>query len=169
MRMTVALFLISLMSCQAVGQDARVAAALRDAQELIEHMQDFDTEEVAALLYVAPMIRMGADPEQLRQRAATLDANLRSTGAKYKKFTLQSPTELFSRPEGLFVLIPYSSVMIGNGQKIQQDAFFIAFSDDEGLSWKFLDGIATARVPIDVILPEYEGPNLPEVRRFPVQ
>jgi hypothetical protein len=58
--------------------------------------------------------------------------------------------------------------MKANGKTVQQDAFFVAVSKDSGVTWKFLDGIATAKVPIGYYLPNYAGPELPPVRRFPV-
>jgi hypothetical protein len=168
MRRFLMLLLISVTVSHAASQDLRIDAALRDARTLIGHMQDFDTDGVAALLYTAPLERLGADPAQLKQQTAQLNADLRSLGTRYERFVLGKPTKPFLRPEGLFSLIPYSCVIAANGQKVQQDAFFVAFSADAGKTWKFLDGIATRRAPIDVILPNYEGPELPPVRRFPV-
>jgi hypothetical protein len=168
MRQIFVVLLLMVLPIAAFGQDDRIDAALRDAQKLIEYMQAFDTDGVGSLLYTEPMERMGADIARLRQQAAKQDANLRSIGAKYLLFTLGKPAVPFSRSEGLFTLVPYSCVMNANGQTVQQDAFFIGVSKDSGATWKFLDAIATAKVPIETILPDYKGPKLPLVRRFVV-
>ena len=168
MRPFLALLILMATAVSSIAQDARTDAALRDAQTLIGGMQRFDTDSVASMLYTAPFERMGVPIIQMKQQAAQLDANLKSIGAKYLSFTLGTPTEPFSRPEGLFTLIPYTSVMTANGRTIQQDAFFIAFSDDSGATWKFLDGIGTARGSIETILPNYEGPDLPPIQRIAI-
>jgi len=160
MRNLIVMLLLVAPATSAFGQDDRTDAALRDAKTLVGHMQRFDTDGVASLLYTAPMEKMGADIMQMRRQAAKQDANLKSIGAKYLRFTLGKPTNPFSRPEGLFTLIPYSCVISGNGKAFQQDAFFLAFSNDSGANWTFLDGIATAKVPIESILPR-QRPTTP--------
>jgi hypothetical protein len=168
MRAFLGLLILALGASAALSKDVRLTAATRDAESLVERMKNFDTDGVAAFLYTAPIERMGVNLESLRESLARLNANLRSTGAKYLTFTLEEPTEPFGRPEGLFTIIPYSCVMTANGKTMQQDAFFIGFSGDSGASWKFIDGIGTAKVPIDTYLPNYAGPELPVVRRYPV-
>ena len=168
MRQFLALLILVGAVASSIAQDARIDSALRDAQTLIGAMQRFDTDGVASMLYTAPFERMGVPINYMKEQAAQLDANLRSIGAKYLSFTLGTPTEPFTRPEGLFTLIPYTSVMTANGRTFQQDAFFIAFSDDSGATWKFIDGIGTARRSIETILPNYEGPDLPPIQRIAI-
>jgi hypothetical protein len=168
MREFIVVLLLTALPPSVFSQDVRLDAALRDAHTLIERMQQFDTNGVGSLLYTEPMERMGVDIARVKEQAAKLDGSLRSIGATYLLFTLGTPTAPFSRPEGLFTLIPYTCVMRANGKTVQQDAFFVAVSKDSGHTWKFLDGIATAKVPIGSILPNYAGPELPLVRRSPV-
>ena len=139
------------------------------AEMLVTHMQDFDTKKVAPLLYTEPMIRLGADPAELQEKVSQLDSQLRAAGAQYLVFELHEPTRSFSGIDGDYVLIPYTSVLALGEQKIEQRAFFIGVTNDGGESWRFMDGIATARVPIDVVIPDYAGPALPAVSRRPLE
>jgi hypothetical protein len=163
-----------ILACAAVAQpvlseESTSAAAVRDAQVLVEHMRNFETEGLVSLTYMPPAVSQGLTVPRMRQAVEQLNTNLRSMGAEYLHFELGNPTETFDRPEGLFILIPYSCTLQANGQTVQQNAFFIGHSGDSGATWKFMDGIATARVPISTILPGYNGPELPLVERFPVR
>lgn len=168
MRKLIFLLVVIFLSFTSMASDI-AALAVPQAEKLVQYMRSFDTEGVASLLYTEPMIRLGADPEQMKHMAAQLDQKLKNSGANYSSFELGQPTNVFGGPDGAYTIIPYTCVLDLGGRKIAQEAFFLAVSADNGKTWKFLDGIATARVPIDVILPGYAGPPLPNVARRPIE
>lgn len=139
------------------------------AKRLVAYMQEFDTDGVAPLLYTEPMIRMGANPEQLKEMAAQSDSRLRSSGARYLRFDLDEPTDSFPGADGEYTLIPYICVLELGERKMEQQAFFIGVTNDGGRTWKFIDGIGTSRIPIETLVPGYAGPPLPAVSRRPIE
>lgn len=164
MKIYILIFFLFL-SVSSYAADNISKTSLPQLRELIEHMKDFNTEKVSHYIYYEPMLKMGATSDQLKAAATQLNKNLKNAGAIYSSFKLGMPTDIFEGPDGIYTLIPYTSILSVYGQTMEQHAFFIGVTNDGGNSWLFLDGVATSQVPIDVIIPNYSGPALPYVSR----
>jgi hypothetical protein len=152
----------------AIADDLKDRAAAR-AQALVERMKVFDTDGVAALSYTRFFEKMGIDPARSRKAMADLNEKLKSIGAIYSKFDIQATESSFSGDGQLYIIIPYSSIMEAQGRRILSEAFFIGVSEDEGKSWKFVDGISSTQQNIRMVIPSYSGAPLPPRRQRPVE
>jgi hypothetical protein len=77
-----------------------------------------------------------------------------------------SPPPPFPAGSKLYSLIPYEfgePVSVG---WLQLESFLIAISDDEGASWKFIDGALVSPGRIGRVLPDLERRDLPESRQW---
>lgn len=142
--------------------------AVAQAQALVDRMKVFDTDGVATLSYTRFFERMGIDPARPHQAMVNLNEKLKSIGARYLKFDIQAAEKPFSGDEQMYIIIPYSSIMEAQGRRILSEAFFIGVSEDEGNSWKFVDGISSTQQNIRMVIPSYSGAPLPPRRQRPV-
>ena len=146
-----------------------VDRAVEQAQTLIERMKVFDTDGVFSLTYVRFFERMGLDPARPRKAMADLNQRLKSAGVVYTKFDIQPPEKPFAGDGMLYIIIPYSQVMEAKGRRVLQEAFFIGVSEDQGKTWKFVDGISSTQENIRMVIPSYSGAPLPPRRQRPLE
>lgn len=138
--------------------------ALAQAKVLAEHMKNFDSDGAASLTYLRFFERMGMDPAKAIQASATLNEQLRAAGARYTRFELGPPGQPFAGDGKLYVFIPYFIEMEARGKRRLQEAFLIGVSEDQGQSWKFVDGASSTPQNITTVIPSYGGAPLPPKR-----
>lgn len=143
-------------------------AALRDAQQLIDYMTAFDAEGILSLTYTKPMLSRGVTLDYALGALTQLNQHLKNIGVEYTRFEAGQPSELFERPEGLFIIVPYVSESYRLDRGAYMAAFFIGCSEDGGATWTFIDGAGTLQNPIEHYLPNYNGPELPEIESRPL-
>lgn len=143
--------------------------AVTQATQLIEHMKVFDTDGTFDLTYVKIFEKLGIDPARPKMAIADLNQKLKSIGANYTKFDLQPPGAPFSGDGQLYIIIPYSSVMEVRGRRFLSEAFLIGISENDGESWKFVDGISSTQENIRNVIPSYSGAPLPPRRVKPLE
>lgn len=145
--------------------DTPADRAAAQAMQLVERMKNFDSEGAADLTYTRFLERMGIDPAMPRQASAQLNEQLKAVGARYTRFELGEPRQPFAGDGQLYVFIPYVQEMEARGKRRVQEAFFIGVSDDQGQSWKFVDGAAATPQNIKAVIPSYGGAPLPPKRQ----
>ena len=142
-----------------------VNRAVSQARQLVERMKSFDSDGVADLTYMRFFERMGIDPEKPRQAFAQVNEQLKAMGARFTRFELGQPRQPFAGDGQLYIFIPYVQEMEARGKRRFQEAFFIGVSEDQGQSWKFVDGTAATPQNIKAVIPSYGGAPLPPKRQ----
>jgi hypothetical protein len=142
--------------------------AVAQLTRMVECMKAFDAECVNGFMYTRPFEKKGMDVSKPAEALKELYANLISIGAKYSRFDLQDPGTTFSGDGQTYIIVPYSNVLEGNGRRQLQEAFFIGASEDQGKTWRFMDGISVTQKNIRMIIPSYSGAPLPDRRMKPL-
>jgi hypothetical protein len=151
-----------------LGADELSQAGVAQLTRMVECMKAFDAECVNGFMYTRPFEKKGMDVSKPAHALKELYANLTSIGAKYSRFDLQDPGSTFTGDGQTFVFVPYSSVLEGGGRRVLQEAFFIGASEDQGKTWRFMDGISVTQENIRMIIPSYSGAPLPDRRMKPL-
>lgn len=160
-------FLVAVMfatSSIASAAESPADRALAQAKALAEHMKNFDSDGAASLTYLRFFERMGMDPAKVIQASAKLNDELRAASARYTRFELGPPRQPFAGDGLLYVFIPYLLEMEVRGKRHLQEAFLIGVSEDQGQSWKFVDGVSSTPQNITTVIPGYGGAPLPPKR-----
>jgi hypothetical protein len=156
------LYAIALLSIAPVALAAdSVSNALRDASSLATCMKALDTECTMKWLYTKPLEKQGFDLKTLRAELNVSFENIRFAQGKTERLELGVPGSPFPGDGLQYIFIPYQETMNIQGQRITQTAYFIGVSEDEGMSWKFVDGIGFSEKNIREIIPSYGGGRLP--------
>ena len=124
-------------------------------------MKKFDADGCAPLIYAPYFEKQGADPAQFRKATAELNEKFKSIGARYSKFELQPPSKLFTADGKLLVIVPYASTLEATGRRISKESFFVGVSEDNGETWRFIEGFHFTQQTIRDIIPTYDGAPLP--------
>jgi hypothetical protein len=103
----------------------------------------------------------GISRSQLDQAVSSMYANLKSAHATYSRFDLGAPWPPFVTLGRRYIFIPYNAVLEGFGRKALAKSFLIGVSEDDGSSWKFVDGQRLTKDMIGQVIPGYVG-KLPE-------
>lgn len=138
-----------------------VANALRDAQTLAGCMKALDTECTLKWMYTKPLLDQGFELGELRAQLNVSFENIRVAQGKTERFDLGAAGSPFSGDGKQYIFVPYRETMIVQGQRYSQTAYFIGVSEDQGLSWKFVDGIGFSLKNIRTVIPSYAGGPLP--------
>jgi hypothetical protein len=153
-----ALALLVSMPCRA----ADIAAnARRDAARLANCMKAFDAPCANSMTYTKILEERGISRSQLDQQVGAMYANLKTSHVTYSRFDLGAPWPPFVRLGRRYIFIPYNAVLEGMGRKALAKSFLIGVSEDDGTSWKFVDGQRLTKDMIGQIIPGYVG-KLPE-------
>ncbi len=143
------------------------ANALRDARSLASCMKALDTECTLKWMYTKNLEQQGNDLASLRAELNVSFENIRYAQGKTEQFELGMPGAPFAGDAKQYIFIPYQETMNVQGQMYSQTAYFIGVSEDEGLSWKFVDGTGFTEKNIREIIPSYAGGPLPPTRSDP--
>jgi hypothetical protein len=153
-----ALALLVSMPCRA----ADIAAnASRDAARLANCMKAFDAPCANSMTYTKILEEHGISRSQLDQAVSAAYANMKSSHVTYSRFDLDAPWPPFVTLGRRYIFIPYNAVLEGIGRKVVAKSFFIGVSEDDGTSWKFMDGQRLTKDMIGQVIPGYVG-KLPE-------
>ena len=153
-----ALALLVSLPCRA----ADVAAnASRDAARLASCMKVFDAPCAISMTYTKILEEHGISRSQLDQQVSGMYANVKTSHFTYSRFDLGAPWPPFVTLGRRYIFIPYNAVLEGMGRKVVAKSFFIGVSEDDGTSWKFMDGQRLTKDMIGQVIPGYIG-KLPE-------
>lgn len=99
---------------------------------------------------------------QLESRTAPLGG---SQGPRLESIRFENPVELYLSAVGSFVVVPYvrSAPSVREEGWLERSAFYIGAANDEGSSWRFIDGYSLQPDDIDLVIPGYDPRSLPEV------
>lgn len=138
-----------------------IASALHDAQSLVDCMKALDTECTMKWMYTKPLLAQGFELGELRAQLNVSFENIRVAQGKIERFELGAAGWPFPGDRKQYIFIPYQETMILQGQRYSQTAYFIGVSEDQGVSWKFADGIGFSQKNIRTVIPSYAGGPLP--------
>jgi hypothetical protein len=139
--------------------------ATRDAKQLAECMKSFDAECAAKMTYTKFMEERGMPRTQIVKGVADLYANLKSVNMRYSRFDFGRPSPSFSSDGQTYIFVPYTLVMEAPGRGgTMQEAYFIGVSENQGVTWAFVEGARANPQSIRAVIPSYKGqPSLPPV------
>jgi len=137
------------------------ANALRDAKSLATCMKALDTECTMKWMYTKLLVAQGFSLTELRAQLNVSFENIRFANGKTERLDVGAAGSPFSGDGKQYVFIPYQETMNIQGQTYSQTAYFIGVSEDEGVSWKFVDGIGFSEKNIREVIPSYRGGPLP--------
>ena len=137
------------------------ANASRDAARLVSCMKAFDAPCANSMIYTKILEQHGISRSQLDQTVSSTYANLKSSHVTYSRFDLNATWPPFVTRGRRYIFIPYNAVLEGMGRKVVAKSFFIGVSEDDGTSWKFMDGQRLTKDMIGQVIPGYVG-RLPE-------
>jgi hypothetical protein len=153
---------LALLVCAVPLRAADIAAnASRDAARLAGCMKAFDAACANSMTYTKPLEEHGISRDQLDQAVSGMYAHLKSAHAIYSRFDLHAPWPPLVTLGRRYIFIPYAAVVEGIGRKVAAKSFFIGVSEDNGSSWKFVDGQQLTKDGIGQVIPGYAG-KLPE-------
>lgn len=144
----------------ALAADA-VSNALRDAHSLTTCMRALDTECALKWLYTRNLEAQGFEPGELRAELNVSFENIKLVHGETERFDLGAAGSPFSGDGKQYIFIPYQETMVIQGQRYSQTAYFIGVSEDQGVTWKFVDGIGFSLKNIRTVIPSYNGGALP--------
>jgi hypothetical protein len=153
-----ALALLVSMPCRAADI---AATASRDAARLSSCMEAFDALCANSMTDTKILEEHGISRSQLDQQVGAMYANLKTSQVTYSRFDLGAPWPPFVTLGRRYIFIPYTAVLVGMGRRVAAKSFFIGVSEDDGSSWKFVDGQRLTKDMIGQIIPGYVG-KLPE-------
>lgn len=137
------------------------ANALRDAKSLAGCMKALDTECTMKWTYTKLLEKQGFEIGELRAQLNASFENIRVAHGETERFELGTAGSPFAGDGKQYIFIPYQEVMNVQGQRYSQTAYFIGISEDQGASWKFVDGIGYSEKNIRTVIPSYGGGPLP--------
>ena len=137
------------------------ANAVRDATSLASCMKALDTECTLRWMYTKLLVAQGFSLTELRAQLNVSFENIKVANGKTERLELGAAGAPFSGDGKLYVFIPYHETMSIQGQVYSQTAYFIGVSEDEGVSWKFIDGSGFSEKNIREVIPSYGGGPLP--------
>jgi len=142
--------------------DTAVAALTRDLDRFAACHRDSDLDCLSAL--TGPEL----NEEIYRGRSGDLESWLSmpkpavsSTHAMLRTRRFGPPPRPFPAGSRLYSLIPYELGEPVSAGWLQLESFLIAISDDEGASWKFIDGARVSPGRIGRVIPDLERRDLP--------
>jgi hypothetical protein len=158
-----ALCVISFVACGAVAIGSPEEQATAQAQVLIERMKAFNASAVVASMPSKFLTRMRWDREAARRDLTALYDRLKARGVSFE-ISLGSPTKAFRADDGLFTFVPYAIISPDPKGRRRQLSFFIALSEDNGTTWKFLDGhTIDSRKKMSDLIPGFPGVDIPPI------
>jgi hypothetical protein len=135
--------------------------AVTQARELARAVVSLDAKKVVALS--APKFRAAVGGEEKMLRIVTEQFERgRVAEVSFETIDLGQPTEVRKDSDSLFLFIPYTAVARSKSQTLTDKAFYLALSEDDGKTWRFVDGIGLDAESLKYFLPAYTGePPLP--------
>jgi len=123
-------------------------------------MKVFDSEGEARMLNVKMLEKTGKDTTAWLKYLAGENSRLKSVGAVNSKFELSPSGWLFPEDRKLYAILPYSRVLEISNHQMLIEAFFIGESEDEGKTWKYVNGAwgCDAEIIRKKLIPGYDGP-----------
>jgi hypothetical protein len=158
---------VDVQSAGARTADTAVSNAIRDAHELVECEKNLDGQCVTNWISIETFRRLGLDAATATRTTQATFNLLKATNATFLRFDLGPPGQPFSGHQGMYLFIPYTEVITAAGKQSTQTAFFIGISEDQGATWKFMDGIGITEDNIRAVIPDYAGGALPPKSRKP--
>jgi len=138
-----------------------VANALRDAKSLTSCMKSLDTDCTMKWTYTKLLEEQGFAVTTLRAQLNASFENIKVADGKTERLELGVAGAPFPADGKQYIFIPYQETMAIQGQLYSQTAYFIGVSEDNGVSWKFVDGFGYSEKNIREVIPGYGGSPLP--------
>lgn len=160
-RIVTALVLALLVIAAPLRAADMAANASRDAARLASCMKAFDAPCANSMTYTKILEEHGISRGRLDQQVGAMYANLKTSHVTYSRFDLGAPWTPFVTLGRRYIFIPYNAVLEGMGRKVLAKSFFIGVSEDDGTSWKFMDGQQLTKDMIGQVIPGYAG-KLPD-------
>lgn len=143
-----------------------VDVALVTVKQLVQAVRAGNAETVVDLTHAKVHEMLGGREKMLATLSETFGL-ARAAGHKLSKVEIGQPSSLGHDGKRLFLFIPYISVAGSNQQTTTIEAFYLGISEDNGASWKFVDGSRMDQQSVKIFIPSYSGqPALPSVRRI---
>jgi hypothetical protein len=158
-KMTLALALLLLTTKLAAADIA--ANAIRDVMRLVGCMKALDAICANSLTYTKVLEEHGIARDQLDQSVTDLYQKLKSIHGSYSRFDVSAPWPPFASHGRKYIFIPYSALLKSPARNVSTTSFFVGVSEDDGISWKFVDGLKVTSENIGMIIPGYSGGRLP--------
>jgi hypothetical protein len=152
---------VLILSARNVSAGDLAANASRDAMQLVECMKSFDSACANSLTNTKVFEDHGISRVQLEQRVADLYQKLKSMHATYSRFDLDAPWPPFIAGGRNYVFVPYNMTLETGEKRASSKSFLIGVSENSGISWKFVDGQNVTQDNIGMIVPGYNGDELP--------
>ena len=92
------------------------------------------------------------------QKLASIAAEMKGKGFRPKQFSIGKPSHLVEAVGGVYAVVPGELELSGpEGATGKQAAYMVAVSQDEGITWKFIDGAGTGgnRGKLKSLLPNF--------------
>lgn len=156
------LFLAILFPILAHAEPAQVA--LFTLKRLVEAVRTGNSETVVELTYPKVHEMLGGREMMLTTLSQTFEA-ARSAGHTLRQVVIGKPSSIGNDGKRLFIFFPYIGVSGGNGSTTTIEAFYLGISEDNGNSWKFVDGSRMDQRAVKIFIPSYSGhPALPKIK-----
>ena len=137
------------------------ANATRDVMRLVACMKALDAICANSLTYTKVFEGHGISRDRLDQSVTDLYQKLKSVHGTYSRFDVSAPWPPFASRGRKYIFIPYSGLLKSPARDVSTTSFFIGVSEDDGISWKFVDGLKVTPDNIGMIIPGYSGGRMP--------
>jgi hypothetical protein len=158
-RITIALPLV-LLTTNLIAADIS-ANCIRDVTRLVECMKTLDATCTNSLTYTRPFEEHGISRDQLDRAVNDLYQKMKSVHGSYSHFNVSAPWPPFASRGRRYIFIPYQALLKSPARDVSTTSFFVGVSEDDGASWKFVDGQKITSENIGMIIPGYGGGRLP--------
>jgi hypothetical protein len=138
--------------------------AIRDAKKLGECMKALNAACANAMTYTKVFEDHGMSRDQLNEAVTTLYGQIKSVHGAFSRFELGAPWPSFVVRGRTYMFLPYSAQIRSPERTVATESFFIGVSEDQGSSWKFVDGQRATPENIGMIIPGYGGGPMPPQR-----
>ncbi|MFO0619394.1 MAG: hypothetical protein U0414_42790 [Polyangiaceae bacterium] len=147
------------------GTPTRNERCLAAARECIVPLAKADYDRLATCMPDDVIAALGGR-EQLAGAMALAKNEMEKRGAVIEEATVDAPSDLVTNEGRTFAILPTHLTVKTNDARVRQSGFLVGVSDDEGKTWKFVDGAGGEKVrqltklPASVTLPAKSEPEV---------
>lgn len=141
-----------------------VDLALVTLKKLVEAVRTGSAETVVELTHPKVHEMVGGRETMLATLSQTFESS-KAAGHRLQRVEIGKPSALGRDGRRVFIFFPYIGLSGGNENTTTIQAFYLGISDDNGGSWKFVDGSRMDQRSVRIFIPSYSGqPALPSVK-----
>jgi len=142
----------------------------RDARRYVGCLKAFDARCLMSIMYLKPQQDRGATDNQIFRRIDQQLKSSREMGARYTRFDLQDPWDPLPLGGLLVAFVPYESDLeLRYRTGFATTSYLVGISEDEGATWRFVDGTGLSGDDLAAALPGFSGQPLPPVSVAPLE